>query len=578
MAEYQDLTARYTYGKILAWADLADLSENDQFLKDNGWQDATNGVFYQAAAPTGWTKDVTTNDKMLRVVSGAGGGTGGTLATATAISLAHTAHSIANSGTHTHNASSHTHTLATSGEKAQTNSGSGTIYSSSGFLKAVTSFASIFQSVVTKTLSPTGTVTTGAGGGHDHGGNTTGAALTDITLAYADVIVCTKDTSTGYTDETGTYSHNVKIDREPLDILADNDEFNRLRLMPSTSVMIFGQAVAPTGWALATTVNDKALRVVSGAGGGTGGSRAISAGVPMSHSHTTATDTGHTHSVPAHIVRLGNSGNGTVPGGTKSIHIDASNILRASDPTDGTLGSETTAAKDSSGTDGAGTTDSNGSHTHTVGTSGTDIYLAYLDVIQATKSATGSPQSYTDMTAVFTFKKLLSRQRLTKMAANDAYVNFHTPPSATRTFFFMAAAPLSWTKLTAQTDKALRIVSGAGGGTGGTQALGTALPLAHTHSLSSVSHTHAIGSHTHTLAKGTDPSAFVMGTNPVVEISAGGDMRTDFPGTVVNGLSANTSGATGSTDSASHDHSGVTGSALTDITLAYADVIFCEKD
>jgi len=37
----------------------------------------TTMVFYQAAAPTGWTKQTTHNDKSLRVVSGTGGGNGG---------------------------------------------------------------------------------------------------------------------------------------------------------------------------------------------------------------------------------------------------------------------------------------------------------------------------------------------------------------------------------------------------------------------------------------------------------------------------------------------------------------------
>jgi hypothetical protein len=34
-------------------------------------------LFYQAAAPAGWIQDTTHNDKALRVVSGAGGGSGG---------------------------------------------------------------------------------------------------------------------------------------------------------------------------------------------------------------------------------------------------------------------------------------------------------------------------------------------------------------------------------------------------------------------------------------------------------------------------------------------------------------------
>ena len=41
-------------------------------------------VFFQAAAPTGWTKLTTQNDKALRVVSGTGGASGGTTAFTTA--------------------------------------------------------------------------------------------------------------------------------------------------------------------------------------------------------------------------------------------------------------------------------------------------------------------------------------------------------------------------------------------------------------------------------------------------------------------------------------------------------------
>ena len=39
---------------------------------------STAWIFYQASAPTGWTKSTTDNDKALRVVSGSGGGSGGT--------------------------------------------------------------------------------------------------------------------------------------------------------------------------------------------------------------------------------------------------------------------------------------------------------------------------------------------------------------------------------------------------------------------------------------------------------------------------------------------------------------------
>ena len=44
---------------------------------------------------------------------------------------------------------------------------------------------------------------------------------------------------------------------------------------PSGTVMLFFQAGAPIGWTQVTDHNDKAFRVVSGTGGGTGGSVAF---------------------------------------------------------------------------------------------------------------------------------------------------------------------------------------------------------------------------------------------------------------------------------------------------------------
>jgi hypothetical protein len=56
----------------------------DKHYVDNAVLSATGGfpagtvmLFYQAAAPTGWTKLTTQNDKALRVVSGSGGVAGG---------------------------------------------------------------------------------------------------------------------------------------------------------------------------------------------------------------------------------------------------------------------------------------------------------------------------------------------------------------------------------------------------------------------------------------------------------------------------------------------------------------------
>lgn len=55
-------------------ADLLD-SQQGTYYKDI--PAGTKMLFYQASAPTGWTQDVSQNDKVIRVVSGTGGGTGG---------------------------------------------------------------------------------------------------------------------------------------------------------------------------------------------------------------------------------------------------------------------------------------------------------------------------------------------------------------------------------------------------------------------------------------------------------------------------------------------------------------------
>jgi hypothetical protein len=75
-------------------------------------------------------------------------------------------------------------------------------------------------------------------------------------------------------------------------------------LLPSGTVTDFFQASAPTGWTQVVTLNDFAMRIVSGTGGGShagsgflGGStdgHALVIGEMPSHGHT-YTDPGHTH-------------------------------------------------------------------------------------------------------------------------------------------------------------------------------------------------------------------------------------------------------------------------------------------
>ena len=150
----------------------------------------TKMVFAQAAAPTGWTQDITNNDKALRVVSGSGGGTGGTHAFSSPPSTAHT-HSTP-SHSHTHTLSAGAHTLSTS-EMPSHNHGFGG-ESSGGSLPYVASNSRVAQRY---------TSSTGGGSSHSHSlsgsitsggtGATSSAGPTAFAPQYVDVIVCSKN-------------------------------------------------------------------------------------------------------------------------------------------------------------------------------------------------------------------------------------------------------------------------------------------------------------------------------------------------------------------------------------------------
>jgi hypothetical protein len=89
--------------------------------------------------------------------------------------------------------------------------------------------------------------------------------------------------------------------------------------VPSGSVMLFFNAAAPTGWTQNITQNNKALRVVSSAGGGTGGSVAFTtafASQPVTGSvslgsltisGTTGSHTLTTAEIPSHAHYIGNA-------------------------------------------------------------------------------------------------------------------------------------------------------------------------------------------------------------------------------------------------------------------------------
>jgi len=173
-----------------------------------GFDSGVKMVFAQAAAPTGWTQDTSSNDAALRVVSGSGGGTGGTHAFSSPPSTAHThtgpshTHSTP-SHSHSHSLSAGAHTLSTSQmpshnhsyKAGQTGSG-GPFYSSSDYKGSnYTLYTYNSGSSSSHNHSLSGSITSGGSGTSGSGGTgaTGSAGPTAFAPQYVDVIVCSKD-------------------------------------------------------------------------------------------------------------------------------------------------------------------------------------------------------------------------------------------------------------------------------------------------------------------------------------------------------------------------------------------------
>jgi len=166
---------------------ISNAGSNGQFLSkqsgNNGgltWADAGGAIpsgtvmaFFQSGAPTGWTKVTSQNDKMLRVVSGTGGGTGGSAA------VSSPAHNLA-AGSHTLSVSempSHNHTTA-GGAQFASGGSTGTKYYQNN-----TNGGPAINAINTANMS-----NTGGGSGHSH--NMSGSITTP---QYIDVILCSYD-------------------------------------------------------------------------------------------------------------------------------------------------------------------------------------------------------------------------------------------------------------------------------------------------------------------------------------------------------------------------------------------------
>ena len=183
------LTAQSGNTGGLTWAEMS----SEDYIPDGSVM-----AFFQASAPTGWTQVTTQNDKVLRVVSGTGGGTGGDWAmSAGETTSSHDGHVHAGAAhSHNHNLSAGAHTLSTAQMPSHTHThiragGSG---GNAGYGRSVAKW------------SNSTTNSTGSSSSHSHNlsgsissggsGDTSSAGAHTHTIAapqYIDVIICSKD-------------------------------------------------------------------------------------------------------------------------------------------------------------------------------------------------------------------------------------------------------------------------------------------------------------------------------------------------------------------------------------------------
>jgi len=180
------------YGAQVVTAGIADDAVTrdkiaDEILADL-FESTTALIFPQAAAPLGWTKSTTHNGKALRIVSGSGGGSGGTSDIADTITLAHT-HTV---NSHVHDISGHRHVTPVAAFGAVTIGSSVDWGPAEGYETLSRDYWSAAGSNLTASLNwlktrTSDTVNTGGTA------PATNSKLTNLSLAYVDAIICVKD-------------------------------------------------------------------------------------------------------------------------------------------------------------------------------------------------------------------------------------------------------------------------------------------------------------------------------------------------------------------------------------------------
>jgi hypothetical protein len=144
-------------------------------------------------------------------------------------------------------------------------------------------------------------------------------------------------------------------------------------------------------------------------------------------------------------------------------------------------------------------------------------------------------------------------------------------PQNSVSVFLQSSAPTGWTKSTTHDNKTLRVVSGTGGGSGGSLSFTSAFPTSlKTVSVSNVPVTGTVGNHTLTirqLPSHVHGDGGAIGLSPGGgDVGAGGGWTRSFPGWTANG----------SGGAHAHPWSGSFNfSTSFDFRVQYVDLIIC---
>jgi len=170
-------------------------SRRDIFATSTAW------VVYQTAAPTGWTKVVTHNDKALRVVSGTGGGSAGSISFTSA--FPGTAKPISAPVSGSNGVNNYAVTIPEIASHAHGNNGSIEVFGVPALVNPDGDFTGwnggdvvrppVGNTAWSRNSPASGPDGSNAGHAHPFSGTGTFSTSMDLAVQYVDTIICTFD-------------------------------------------------------------------------------------------------------------------------------------------------------------------------------------------------------------------------------------------------------------------------------------------------------------------------------------------------------------------------------------------------